>query len=171
VQVLVVVRDDGPSGLGGSNGAQAMERLGKLRIELRAVERLHSKIYLNESTALVSSMNLLPSSWNDSLEMAIELPRGAAYDSVRTYVFERVFKLGRSIATGELPKIAEATSKYDATRRNPRPARHNDGIKQPRQAAAKQDRPASGVIGAFISAAVRQITGHGYCIRCADQWS
>ena len=61
VRVLVAVRKD-EGKVGGGNGQQAIDRLQSEKIDVRTVPWLHSKVYLNESQALVSSMNLLNSS-------------------------------------------------------------------------------------------------------------
>lgn len=103
VKVLVAVRDDGSGRLGGKSGTDAIGWLKALKVDLRSVQRLHSKVYLNESAAVISSMNLLASSWSGSHEMAAVLPKGPEYDSVSDYVFNRVLKLGHAVKTDHKP--------------------------------------------------------------------
>lgn len=63
-QVTVFVR----SGEQGKNGIPELQR--RYQFELFAVENLHTKLYLNERTAIISSMNLYDSSKERNHELA-----------------------------------------------------------------------------------------------------
>ena len=73
---------------------EAVTYLEDLGANVLPVKWLHSKIYINESTALASSMNLLESSFNNSSEFCIRIDRahtnnGRLYNELDNYV-ERI---------------------------------------------------------------------------------
>ena len=57
-----------------------------LGVRVHAVQNLHAKIYLNESSVLVTSMNLLESSSKNSMEICISINDEKAQKDVRGYV-------------------------------------------------------------------------------------
>jgi phosphatidylserine/phosphatidylglycerophosphate/cardiolipin synthase-like enzyme len=56
------------------------------RIKVDLVERLHAKIYLNEKTVLVSSMNITETSTTNSRDFAMIVESEAAARKLRNYV-------------------------------------------------------------------------------------
>ena len=82
VQVTMLYRDDKDQ----REEVTYLERLGATVLPVRW---LHSKIYMNESTALASSMNLVESSFNNSLEFCIRIGKGNSgplYNQLAEYV-------------------------------------------------------------------------------------
>ena len=87
VRVTMVYRDEKDQ----REGVTYLEQLGA---RVLPIEWLHSKIYMNESVALASSMNLLDSSFNNSSEFCIRIDKanangGRLYDQLYNYV-ERI---------------------------------------------------------------------------------
>lgn len=70
------------------------------KVRVSVVERLHAKIYLNEKSVLISSMNLRESSALNSLEVAMLLHDPADEQRVRDYVSAELMRLATPIETG-----------------------------------------------------------------------
>lgn len=66
--IAAFVRKDGKIE-GGNNGKTALDWFRLNDIEIVAVPHLHAKFYMNENEAVVTSMNLLKTSWLGSLEL------------------------------------------------------------------------------------------------------
>ena len=62
------------------------EWLRRIGADVHLVSRLHAKIYFNESTAIVTSMNLLKSSATDSKEIGFIITDTDMRDQIRDYV-------------------------------------------------------------------------------------
>ena len=90
VNVLLLTRRDdafnGQTNFGGSSGASVLARLAETGVEVRWLEKLHSKIYANENEVVVTSMNLLASSAANSKEIGLSLTSGANVEHVRNYI-------------------------------------------------------------------------------------
>ena len=134
VHVTMLYRDEKDQ----REGVTDLEHLGA---KVLPVKWLHSKVYMNESTALASSMNLLDSSFNNSSEFCIRIDKasnGPLYNQLKDYV-ERI--------------------QLRTERRNPSatPAKST-----PAKAAAKSAPPRRRA----PRAAAANATGH--CIRCGD---
>ena len=134
VHVTMLYRDEKDQ----REGVTDLEHLGA---KVLPVKWLHSKVYMNESTALASSMNLLDSSFNNSSEFCIRIDKasnGPLYNQLKDYV-ERI--------------------QLRTERRNPSatPAKST-----PAKAAAKSAPPRRRAPRAAAASA----TGH--CIRCGD---
>lgn len=99
VRVVASVKEDGNGRLGGSKGAGALDWLKSLKVDLRSIKWLTAQVYLNESQSLVTSMNLLNSSWDNSHELGLLLDKGPVYQQVFDYIFNRVLKLGDVVPT------------------------------------------------------------------------
>ena len=81
-------------------------------VNVYAVERLHSKIYFNETDALITSMNLLEGSVTNSKEIAVLIRDKALIEDIRKYANELI-KLGipqmaKTRATPAKPKTIKA---------------------------------------------------------------
>ena len=132
-----------------------LETLGP-RVKVHAVENLHAKIYLNESSVLITSMNLLESSRNNSMEIGISINDEQAQDEVRKYV-------------GTLLQNAQRAD--EGKKVSPRPAnsraktRKNQTVsKSPSKYKAGAAKPSFGGLQKGFVAAVTN--GVGRCIRC-----
>ena len=142
VHVTMLYRDEKDQ----REGVTYIEHLGA---KVLPVEWLHSKIYMNESTALASSMNLLDSSFNNSSEFCIRIDKtnnGPLYDQLAKYVKQIQLRAERRnpSATPEKSTPAKASA--------PKPV--------PAKAAAKSAPPPRSA----PKSAAASATGH--CIRC-----
>ena len=142
LQVTMLYRDEKDQ----REGVAYLERLGA---KVLPVEWLHSKIYMNESRALASSMNLLDSSFNNSSEFCIRID--FANDNALYYELVEYVKDIRSRAERRNPSAAAD---------KPTPAKAAAPKTAPAKAVTKSaPRPRSAPKAAAASA-----TGH--CIRC-----
>ena len=79
-----------------------MDWLTRNKVKVVSAERLHAKIYLNESRVLVSSMNLTESSTKNSLEIALQVTDQELDAELREYISERLLKLAEPVGTSTL---------------------------------------------------------------------
>jgi phosphatidylserine/phosphatidylglycerophosphate/cardiolipin synthase-like enzyme len=85
VSVSLVIRRDATTQPWEPADKQEVERLMKAGLKLYGTPDLHAKIYLNEKNALVTSLNLLETSFNNSIEVGVMLSRdSAAYAQLRS---------------------------------------------------------------------------------------
>ena len=96
VELSVIVRRDGDT-VGGRNSATALAWLKEHDIQVLAVPNLHAKFYLNEKEGVISSMNLLRSSWSGSLELGISVT-GEAHRRLLAYLRDTVGEFSEGIA-------------------------------------------------------------------------
>ena len=149
VHVTMLYRDEKDQ----REGVTYLENLGAKALP---VEWLHSKIYMSESTALASSMNLLDSSFNNSSEFCIRIDRanannGRLYNQLAEYVEHIQLRAERRnpSAIPENPTRTKASTSKPAPARAP--AKSVPPPRPPRRAGAREAPSAS-------------TTGH--CIRC-----
>ena len=142
VRVTMLYRDE-------RDQREGVTYLERLEATVLPVKWLHSKVYMNESTALASSMNLLDSSFNNSSEFCIRIDKasnGRLYDQLDEYL-ERI----QSRAERRSPT---------ATPEKPAPAKITARKPAPPKATTKSARPPRGAPKAAASSAA------GHCIRC-----
>jgi hypothetical protein len=87
VTLVIRARDEhsrsGPS----VAGLEMLRRLIDQGLKVYEVRDLHAKVYLSERNALVTSLNLLESSFNNSIEIGMWVPAGRTeYDKIRDFV-------------------------------------------------------------------------------------
>ena len=92
IDVTFVVRDE-PNIVGSESIAWLLQN----KVKVHAAPRLHAKIYLNEASVLVSSMNLLKSSAQNSLEIALAIRDKEVAESIRGYVRNTLMRLAASV--------------------------------------------------------------------------
>ncbi len=68
-------------------------------VKVLAADRLHAKIYFNESTVVVSLMNLTEFSTKNSLELAMVVNATTPADEIRKYVFNRLIPLAKTFGS------------------------------------------------------------------------
>lgn len=68
-------------------------------IQVRAVDSLHAKIYLNETQVFVTSMNLHEASMKGSLEIGLAVQNEAARQQIRNYIADVVMPLANPVST------------------------------------------------------------------------
>ena len=147
--LLLTRRDDGIDGktkFGGTSGIDVLTRLVEVGAEVRWLEKLHSKIYANESEVVVTSMNLLASSAAQSKEIGLSLTNGANVVAVRKYL-DDLRKLSEPfVAAGAWDGVWDTEKKATSSKATA-PVK-----KAKTKSAAKQK---------------HKVQGRGYCIRCA----
>jgi hypothetical protein len=148
VEVLIVVRKD-PSSVGGNNSGAALSWFSDQGFAVQAVPNLHAKFYINETEGIITSMNLLKSSWSGSLEVGVAVS-GEQHARLVDYL-EGHLKVFFSSA--ELASKIPLSSSVPSRPTPEEPAR-------PKR---------SGGLGALIK---NLMTGPGgYCIRCGEALS
>ena len=111
--------------------------------KLKSIEGLHAKIYLNESTAIITSMNLYLHSQQNNKEV------GLIFDAVQDKeMYDQIFQ--------EVTRLIEDADKiqYKVTLEKEQPI-----IAKPEKAKEKP----------FIKVTSQQISNKGYCIRCRTE--
>ena len=142
--LLLTRRDDGFDGktkFGGASGIDVLTRLVDIGVEVRWLEKLHSKIYANESEVVVTSMNLLASSAAQSKEIGLSLTSGSNILAVRKYL-------------DDLRKLSEpfTTPRPTATKPSQKKAPNKTGTRAKASASNKS---------------TPKVRTRGHCIRCA----
>lgn len=150
VRVILIYRtgEDGPD----------IEWLGANGAMVYAVDRLHAKLFMNESTVIMTSMNLLETSSKNSKEVALQVTDPAAASELRAYVRNRLIPLGikvhpapaksKAVQAWENISKAIAGAVNEQTPQRPRPTG------RPLKRQVREARPAH---------------GGGFCIRCAER--
>ncbi|OJT26922.1 hypothetical protein BO221_02615 [Archangium sp. Cb G35] len=101
VTVTLVIRardahqNSGPS----TKGLDMIRRLVEQGLKVYEVPDLHAKVYVSERHALVTSLNLLESSFNNSIEIGIWVPAGRTeYGKILEFVRKEVAPHGRPLS-------------------------------------------------------------------------
>ena len=179
--------------------SEDIDWLQDLGVKVHAVENLHAKIYLNESSVLVTSMNLLESSSKNSMEICISINDEKAQKDVRGYV-KTLLQIAQgadegnntssrpadSRAKARKPQtVSEGRSKYgkdgwsktrgDASRpsaatRAPKSRDPASSTQKPARRPQKKVAAAKPSIGGLLKDLVVVVTG-GRCIRCKESIS
>ena len=135
-----------------------LDRLTGLGAQVYLVERLHSKIYLNEKQAIVTSMNLVKGSAVDSKEIAFLIQDAETHAEILKYVNDRL--------------IVNAKP-YRPPASQPRPSR-SSARPAPQPRPSTPDRPEADGLLAVAGKAVLGMLKRGmdrdqaYCIRCGS---
>ena len=167
IDVLVVVRKDGET-IGGRSSGDALAWFKEHNIRFLSVPNLHAKFYINEREALVSSMNLLRSSWSSSLELGIPVI-GEAHERLTGYLRDHLSGLAEDV-----PKVKLPTGEVTATRAKPRSTTRRTARARPKakgrgatgRAASSGETKSEGVFGALGGLLKAVLGAEGYCIRC-----
>jgi phosphatidylserine/phosphatidylglycerophosphate/cardiolipin synthase-like enzyme len=125
--------------------AKARE-LAAVGVKVRFLTRLHAKVYISESQAIVTSMNLLKSSALDSWELAIR-----AYAKEDPQLFKDIVEHTKGLITRARDE-SEVSAKTEALRANPMATSRFEATAGPKQQPAVRPR--------------RAASSHGHCIRC-----
>jgi len=165
VAVVLLVR-------GGDDRARqeaTTRELAAIGVRVEFLRRLHAKVYINESQAILTSMNLLKSSANDSWEIALRARAGRDTDAYRE-VLQHAYSLVRR---------AENDADISAKRRSPPADARVQETPRVAPSSHTPERPRS-VFHRMLDEFVRIVTlaehrekaaGHarprcGSCIRC-----
>lgn len=161
VTISAYVRSDGDE-LGGRNGKDALAWFKANDIEVFGIPNLHAKFYMNEQEAVVTSMNLLKSSWSGSLELGFVV-EGDAHDQLVKYLTNTLRVLANAVPVRSSSERSPARS--TSTSRSKSKIKTSTSTKEP-EAGPK------GLLGSFIGAVKNAFDLHpGYCIRCGEPLS
>ena len=152
VRVTMLYRDG--KDRDGKDLRKAVTYLEDLGAKVLPVKWLHSKIYMNESTALASSMNLLESSFNNSSEFCIRIDKanldyGRLYNELDTYVERIQWRIEQQNPSA----TPDQSTPAKPAARKPAPAKAARKSAPPPRSAPK--------------AAATRTTGH--CLRCGSE--
>lgn len=155
VRVILLTREetDGPSRYKQVDAAAPLVRLGA---SITPVPRLHAKIYFNENTLIVGSLNLMETSLVNSRELCFRVHRGQAPEvflSSARYVIDLLKDFRSETLTKDSPRFQKAgnTSTTRSSSQRPSPAQ------KPSRAAAATASPEQ-AFGALIASAVKAVT-------------
>ena len=146
VSVTAVCRSDHAQSDNAQRERAHREWLTRLEVRVYLVEQLHSKIYLNESQAIVTSMNLLKGSAVDLKEVALRVRDTKVIEEINNYIKTRLIDNAANV--------------------DPKP--------RPSQPSARPD--TAGVfatVGKSVLDVIkrRMDRKQGYCIRCGNDIS
>lgn len=140
VAVSMIVRDEGYKTREVERAAKELVELG---LDLRCVPNLHAKVYWTEKSAILTSLNLLASSMNNSIEVGVVVGTGPLHDQVRRFIDTQVIRY-----SGETPTQRKERERTEAAARRAEE-------KEERQRAKDEKR-------------IKELTAQrGHCIRCA----
>jgi len=154
VPITAIYRDDEPS--------EDMEWLLGMGATVISVDRLHAKLFLNESYVILTSMNLVETSSKNSREIAIRVDGGPNSVAVRDYVHKQLIPLGRRVELQPLrSKVADARTQPDRSRPNAK------GISAPARSGS------TGLGGRCIrcKGSIPFDPAKPYCSECYGFWS
>lgn len=159
VSVTVFTRQEGPKLGGGGKADEAIEWFRQNGVEVHGVPNLHAKFYINETEAAVTSMNLLKSSWANSLEVGVTVS-GEAHQQLATYLNETIFPWA------ETATPAPAKAKPMSRAAKPK------SVRKSRPPAAPQNKTSKGFFGSVMDAVKDALAiDEGFCIRCGEKLS
>ncbi|MBN8227242.1 phospholipase D family protein [Corallococcus macrosporus] len=149
VKVTLVVREkDYSTGKEDPLDSDALTQLRQLGLTVLVLKDLHAKIYLSEKYALLTSLNLLESSFNNSIEIGTWLTAGTPeYASVDAFLKNEIYPTAQAAPSLSAPQVK--TSEAQAPKREPRAAPAREAS-MPLQVVINDD------------------SDTGHCIRCGD---
>jgi hypothetical protein len=148
VQITAIYRTDD------EKSKTDIDWLGSNGAAVYAVEKLHAKIYLNESSVIVTSMNLHESSSKNSKELAVRIADEDGKMEIRRYI-QQLKELGCQ----EYPKPLSLKQ----SDQNPKP-----GALQPLKSNGRRHDPLPDSVVKVWNIVKRAVTS-GKCIRCREQ--
>ncbi len=114
VGVHLFIREDGVKTQQVAETAASLVDLG---LDLRCVPNLHAKVYLSDQAAIVTSLNLLASSVNNSIEVGIQVGLGSTRDELLAFIEKKVMRNARLIPDEDKPEpSASAPQKKTASK-------------------------------------------------------
>lgn len=150
VRVTVFTRMDGTA-LGGSNSREAIDWYRQNQVEVVGVRDLHAKFYINETTAVVTSMNLLRSSWSGSLELGLVVS-GEHHSQLVTYLNETIWPWADS-SNATSTEVRETSARETPPGRRPSPK-------------AQSNKSEGFFETIFREVKEVLVSGGGFCLRC-----
>jgi phosphatidylserine/phosphatidylglycerophosphate/cardiolipin synthase-like enzyme len=102
VQPLIIARKNQEGKLD-----DLIEKMNAHRIELRLVENLHAKIYLNEKKCIISSMNLYEFSTSNSKEIAVIIEDEETLKEINKYIDEELLSQSEIVTITASKMIAK----------------------------------------------------------------
>lgn len=162
VRILIVVRRD-EDAFGGNNGKEALAWFDQEGLEVKAVPNLHAKFYANEREGVITSMNLLRSSWSGSLELGMSVTADDHRQLV-SYLRDHLTSFFTVTAGGNSETVSEGNAAANKTKAKTTktPKRYASAGRKPQAQVVRERRS-----GSFTDMLKNLILGApGYCIRC-----
>jgi len=170
VQATVVVRQEG-NVIGGNNSKDALGWFREHGMQVLAVPNLHAKFYINEKEAVVTSMNLLRSSWSGSLEVGVSVS-GEAHKRLAAYLADTVRELSVGVQqlTHATSRGSAAEIKSRATGGRPAKAQSSLSARRPPGRTRRDEPKIEGFFGA-VDRLLKDLglVPAGFCIRCRSR--
>ena len=155
VEVTIFARKDGAR-IGGNRATDALAWFKANKVKVVGVPNLHAKFYINETEAVVTSMNLYTSSWTGSLELGFAV-EGEAHAQLAAYLRDIVMPQSKSVVT-----------KTTATRTSRPPKRATKSSTRRPSVPAKKE--PSGFFGSVMNVVKDALeSNEGFCIRCGER--
>jgi phosphatidylserine/phosphatidylglycerophosphate/cardiolipin synthase-like enzyme len=100
-------------------------------MQVRCIEYLHAKIYLNEHAVMLSSMNFYDFSTNNSLEIGLVVQDEQAARQVRDYVTNTLMRLAKPVSAPQTERRQQPMNRPAQPEPRPRPTTtHAQSIQQ-----------------------------------------
>ncbi len=144
-------------------------------VVIEVLERLHAKVYVSESQAIMTSMNLLKSSALDSWEIAMRVDRArdaAAYVDVLKHTGELLQRAKDESRIAVHPHVASGIEAFTSVLASSPASRSTPVTASPHPSALAPSRapaPVATARPAPASIAARKRVQVGHCIRCSDE--
>jgi len=156
VEVHMLVREDRAKVELVETNAEELVAAG---LDLRCLPDLHAKLYWSDQAAIVTSLNLLASSMNKSIELGIQIGPGPMHEMLRNFIMEKVVPFA-----DDMPKARRAKEKSDRKARSGKDKPFWAGIVSASTRGEPRPSPSP-----RTEKKPRASTSHdGHCIRCGD---
>lgn len=156
VVVSLVVREPDKSTRHTDQAVAALRDLVASGLKLYSLRDLHAKIYVSERHAILTSLNLLESSFNNSIEIGMWIPCDRAeFGEVRDFFSREIQQHMKPTTPDALLSIVVAPSSAGRTQKQ------HEAIAEappPRRSGRRKERRSSG----------RSERDEGFCIACGD---
>jgi Phosphatidylserine/phosphatidylglycerophosphate/cardiolipin synthases and related enzymes len=167
VPITLIYRDETPTKRESTKSNEQKEKLRSLNIKMSICENLHAKCYLNESTAIITSMNLYQHSQQNNTELGVRIQKEEDAE-----LYDEIYKEVQSICRISMPSPHSAKS---SSLLEPKPVLPNlkpsnnsklDSVK-PVQKPLSEKVSKSSTNNSFLDLISDLIFGKNfYCIRC-----
>lgn len=111
VKIRVILRSNTQESKGEKGEEDIAWLLGK-GVEVRLLENLHAKIYLNEKDIVVGSANLTQSSMKNSHEIVLLIKNDLVEQKVRDYVTKTLMQLAKPLESVVVVSVKETSAAY-----------------------------------------------------------
>ncbi|MDR2944582.1 MAG: phospholipase D family protein [Methanosarcinales archaeon] len=166
VEIILVYRDDKPAGKSSERLNEEKSKLDGINVKMLKLENLHAKCYLNESMAVLTSMNLYQHSQENNTELGLmvidrqnpEDPDSVLYNNIR----EEVLTICRFAQQSQLLSANSTSVSKPKNQTVPK-----SSSSPSKSAASKKSSSSGGLIETVMDVIFG--TPKCYCIRCSAE--